>query len=199
MDRVLTKGASRRPSHGARGLLNHIGSFAELVAEQRYRLQFLREDGWQRTLLMVAIALGYATSAPNDFVFFDGRPGLFALAYTLSGRVFSASSRKALLKGADGVCFIGDSRLERMEANIEALDSLSRNLIEYGVDPNRLPRVVQYNKRDQPSAVQLTVLAQTLNPTNVPSYEAVASSGVGVFDTLKGITKLVLAVLQQPA
>jgi len=62
------------------GHLNRIGSFAELVAEQRYRLQFLREDGWQRTLLMAAIALGYATSAPNDFVFFDGRPGLFALA-----------------------------------------------------------------------------------------------------------------------
>lgn len=60
--------------------MNRIGSFAEILAERRYRLQFLSEDGRQRALLMVAIALGYATSASNDFVFFEGRPGLFALA-----------------------------------------------------------------------------------------------------------------------
>lgn len=75
------------------GCLRRIGSFAELLAEHRYRLQFLREDGRQRALVLAAIALGYATSAPNDFVFFDGRPELFALA---------VSSRIGLL--GIGVC-----------------------------------------------------------------------------------------------
>lgn len=83
-----------------------------------------------------------------------------------------------------------------MDANIEARESLNRNLIEYGVDPTKLLRVVQYNKRDRPSALLLTQLGPALNPTNVPSFEAVAPNGVAVFDTLKGITKLVLAVLQ---
>lgn len=80
MDKVLTTARSSSSVAWGEGQLNRIGRFAALLSEQRYRLQFLREDGRQRTLLMVAIALGYATSAPNDFVFFDGRPGLFALA-----------------------------------------------------------------------------------------------------------------------
>lgn len=119
--------------------------------------------------------------------------------YTLSGQVFYASSSKTVLKGLDGVCFIGDSQIERMEANLESLKSLNSNLMEMGLDPIKFPRVVQYNKRDRPSAVPFSEIAPVLNPTKVPEYEAVAPNGVGVFDTFKTIAKLVMAQLQSPA
>jgi signal recognition particle receptor subunit beta len=117
--------------------------------------------------------------------------------YTVPGQVFYDASRKLILKGVDGVCFVADSQLERMEANIESLDNLRFNLEEQGYDLDKVPCVIQYNKRDLPSAVPLDELRATLNTNNVPEFEASAVTGEGVFDTLKALAKQVLTELRK--
>ncbi|MEZ4364694.1 MAG: GTPase domain-containing protein [Kofleriaceae bacterium] len=117
--------------------------------------------------------------------------------YTVPGQVFYDASRKLILKGVDGVVFVGDSQMERMEANIESLENLRSNLEEQGYNLDKLPYVVQYNKRDLPNASPLEELEEALNPTKVPMYEACAPKGVGVFDTLKAVAKLVLTELKK--
>ena len=117
--------------------------------------------------------------------------------YTVPGQVFYDASRKLILKGVDGVVFVADSQIERMEANIESLDNLRTNLTEQGYNLDKIPYVVQYNKRDLPNAAPVDELRQLLNPTAVPEYNAVASSGEGVFDTLKAVAKLVLTELKR--
>lgn len=117
--------------------------------------------------------------------------------YTVPGQVFYDASRKLILKGVDGVVFVGDSQIERMEANIESLENLRDNLNDQGYDLNKLPYVVQYNKRDLPNASPVMELEEMLNPTKVTSFEGVATKGVGVFDTLKAVAKLVLTELKR--
>jgi hypothetical protein len=117
--------------------------------------------------------------------------------YTVPGQVFYDASRKLILKGVDGVCFVADSQLERMEANIESLDNLRFNLEEQGYDLDKIPYVIQYNKRDLPSAVPLDELRATLNTNTVPEFEACAVTGEGVFDTLKALAKHVLTELRK--
>ncbi len=117
--------------------------------------------------------------------------------YTVPGQVFYDASRKLILKGVDGVVFVADSQIERMEANIESLDNLRTNLAEQGYDLDKIPYVVQYNKRDLPNASPLAELQEVLNPTGVTSFEAVATNGMGVFDTLKAVAKLVLTELKR--
>ena len=117
--------------------------------------------------------------------------------YTVPGQVFYDASRKLILKGVDGVVFVGDSQIERQEANIESLDNLRFNLEEQGYNLDKLPYVVQYNKRDLPNASPLEELQEMLNPTKVPEFEACAPKGIGVFDTLKAVAKLVLQELKK--
>jgi hypothetical protein len=117
--------------------------------------------------------------------------------YTVPGQVFYDASRKLILKGVDGVVFVADSQIERMEANIESLDNLRTNLQEQGYDLDKIPYVVQFNKRDLPNASPMAELQEVLNPTNVVSFEAVATTGAGVFDTLKAVAKLVLTELKK--
>jgi signal recognition particle receptor subunit beta len=117
--------------------------------------------------------------------------------YTVPGQVFYDASRKLILKGVDGVCFVADSQLERMEANIESLDNLRINLEEQGYNLDTIPYVIQFNKRDLPSAVPIEELSQVLNPQRVPEFEAQAVSGEGVFDTLKALAKQVLTELRK--
>jgi hypothetical protein len=117
--------------------------------------------------------------------------------YTVPGQVFYDASRKLILKGVDGVCFVADSQMDRMEANIESLENLRENLTEQGYDLDKLPYVVQYNKRDLPDVVPLEELSEVLNPTRVPEFEAVATKGGGVFDTLKALARLVLTELRK--
>jgi len=117
--------------------------------------------------------------------------------YTVPGQVFYDASRKLILKGVDGVVFVGDSQVERMEANIESLDNLRSNLAEQGYDLDKLPYVVQFNKRDLPNSAPIEELTEVLNPTNVPQFEAVATKGTGVFDTLKAVAKQVLTELRR--
>jgi mutual gliding-motility protein MglA len=117
--------------------------------------------------------------------------------YTVPGQVFYDASRKLILKGVDGVIFVADSQLERLEANQESVENLRTNLNEQGYDLDKVPYVVQYNKRDLPNALSVEELRPVLNPTGVPDFEAVARTGEGVFETLKAISKLVLTELRR--
>jgi mutual gliding-motility protein MglA len=117
--------------------------------------------------------------------------------YTVPGQVFYDASRKLILKGVDGVIFVADSQLERLEANQESLDNLRTNLAEHGYSLEKIPYVIQYNKRDLPNALPTEELRQLLNPIGVLDYEASARSGQGVFETLKAVSKLVLTELKR--
>ncbi|MBF8250689.1 MAG: MglA protein [Deltaproteobacteria bacterium] len=117
--------------------------------------------------------------------------------YTVPGQIFYDASRKLILKGVDGVVFVADSQVERMEANIESFENLAINLKEQGYDIDKIPYVVQYNKRDLPNAAPLEELRNLLNPKGIPEFEACAATGEGVFETLKGISKLVLTELKK--
>jgi hypothetical protein len=117
--------------------------------------------------------------------------------YTVPGQVFYDASRKLILKGVDGVVFVADSQIERMEANLESVENLRVNLAEQGYDLDKVPYVVQYNKRDLPNIATVEELRRLLNPRSVPEYQAVAPTGVGVFDTLKAVAKQVLTELKR--
>ena len=117
--------------------------------------------------------------------------------YTTPGQVFYDASRKLILKGVDGVVFVVDSQIDRMEANLESLENLEDNLIEQGYDLATLPFVLQYNKRDLANLLSVDELKEMFNPGGVPEFEAQASTGEGVFDTLKGIARKVLIELKK--
>lgn len=115
--------------------------------------------------------------------------------YTVPGQVYYNASRRLILKGVDGVVFVADSQVERMDANIASMQNLFENLQEYGYDPHQVPIVLQYNKRDLPNVVSVEELRANLNPDHWLEFEAVAPNGVGVFDTLKTVGKLVIKSL----
>jgi len=117
--------------------------------------------------------------------------------YTVPGQVFYDASRKLILKGVDGVIFVADSQEARMEANLESLENLDRNLKEQGYDLREIPYALQFNKRDLPSALPMDVMYERLNMKGEPTFEAVAMNGTGVFDTLKSVAKLVLTELKK--
>jgi signal recognition particle receptor subunit beta len=117
--------------------------------------------------------------------------------YTVPGQVFYDASRKLILKGVDGVVYVADSQIERMEANMESVENLRFNLQEQGYDLDKVPYVIQYNKRDLPNVASVEELRTLLNPNKVPDFESVSTTGQGVFDTLKAIAKLVLTELKR--
>jgi signal recognition particle receptor subunit beta len=115
--------------------------------------------------------------------------------YTVPGQVFYDASRKLILKGVDGVIFVADSQEERMDANAESLDNLQQNLKTQGYDLMTIPFILQLNKRDLPNVVPVDEMVRILKKKEMPVFEAVASKGIGVFETLKGVAKLVLSEL----
>jgi signal recognition particle receptor subunit beta len=121
--------------------------------------------------------------------------------YTVPGQVFYDASRKLILKGVDGVIFVADSQNERMDANMESIDNLVVNLKSQGYDLLSIPYVLQLNKRDLPNVVDATEMKRLLirKPNPEPVFDAVASKGIGVFETLKGVAKLVLSELTKTA
>jgi mutual gliding-motility protein MglA len=116
--------------------------------------------------------------------------------YTVPGQVFYDASRKLILRGVDGIVFVADSQEQRMDANVEALENLMSNLREHGYDFNKIPYVLQLNKRDLPNILPIDLLSTELRKKNEPIVEAVAFQGVGVFETLKEIAKQVLTELK---
>jgi signal recognition particle receptor subunit beta len=117
--------------------------------------------------------------------------------YTVPGQVFYSASRKLILKGVDGVVFVADSQMERMESNMESIDDLQINLAEQGYELEKLPFTIQYNKRDLPNIVPVEEMNKLLNHRNVQWFEAVAVTGKGVFETLKSVAKQVLFELKK--
>jgi signal recognition particle receptor subunit beta len=116
--------------------------------------------------------------------------------YTVPGQVFYDASRKLILRGVDGIVFVADSQEQRMDANVEALDNLMSNLKEHGYDFNKIPYVLQLNKRDLPNILSPDDLNKELRKKNEAVIEAVAFQGTGVFETLKEIARQVLTELK---
>jgi signal recognition particle receptor subunit beta len=115
--------------------------------------------------------------------------------YTVPGQVFYNATRRMVLKGADCVVFVCDSQEAMLDANLESYENLRQNLEANEIDPDEIPVVFQYNKRDLPNALPIEIMNERLNSRNHPFYEAVALKGQGVEETLKGVTKLVFKSL----
>jgi signal recognition particle receptor subunit beta len=115
------------------------------------------------------------------------------LLYTVPGQVYYNATRKLVLKGVDAVVFVADSAADKMAENRESFANLEQNLKAYGIDIRTMPLVLQYNKRDLPNAVSIADLNKELNRLNVPFFESQAANGTGVFETLRGVSKLLLA------
>jgi hypothetical protein len=112
--------------------------------------------------------------------------------YTVPGQVFYNTTRRMVLKGADGVVFIADSQRAMLEVNLESLSNLRENLLAHDLKLEEIPLVIQYNKRDLPDVMSVEEMCERINTLNVPFYESVATEGIGVEDTLKAISNLVL-------
>ena len=115
--------------------------------------------------------------------------------YTVPGQVFYNETRKLVLKGADGIVFVADSQETMIGANVESFKNLEENLKAHGMKLGEMPHVIQFNKRDLPKLTGIEDLNAALNKYNAPFYESVATTGIGVQDTLKAIVKLVLLQL----
>lgn len=115
--------------------------------------------------------------------------------YTVPGQILYERTRLAVLNGADGIVFVVDSQAEKFEENVQSIRELEVNLRRLGKELTRFPLVMQWNKRDMPSALPVPVLERYLNRRHVPSYEAIASNGKGVYATLRAISKGVMAQL----
>ncbi len=114
--------------------------------------------------------------------------------YTVPGQAIYGLTRKSILKSVDAIVFVADSDPDKLEANIDNFQDMADNLREYGLDLEKIPLIIQYNKRDLPNSTPLEVLEEAINPEGrFPYYEAVATKGLGVRETLKHITKLAVS------
>ena len=137
---------------------------------------------------------------PLDLGSISGFTTRFQL-YTVPGQVYYHATRKLVLQGADGVVFVADSQARQLQENIESFQDLHQNLSEQGVEPRSIPLVLQYNKQDLPADLILTSdeLSDAINFRGVPEFPADALHGPGVFETLRGISELVLKRLSAGA
>ena len=119
--------------------------------------------------------------------------------YTVPGQIFYNTSRKLILKGVDGIVFVADSQVERIEANLESMENLKINLKEEGYNIEDIPIVLQYNKRDLENISAVDELRKLLNPKKKPEFESIAIEGKGVFEALKAIVKHVLTEIKKSA
>jgi hypothetical protein len=115
--------------------------------------------------------------------------------YTVPGQVLYERTRVAVLNGSDGVVFVADSQRAKLAENVRSLQELARNLTQQGKRFLEFPLVMQYNKRDLPDVLPPEVLEKYLNPMKAPAFESIAHKGVGVFDTLRTVSKLVISKL----
>jgi signal recognition particle receptor subunit beta len=137
---------------------------------------------------------------PLDLGSISGFTTRFQL-YTVPGQVYYKSTRRLVLHGADGVVFVADSQARQLDENVESMQDLHANLAEHGIDARAIPLVLQYNKQELPPELILrpAELDDALNFRGVPHFAADALHGRGVFETLRGISELVLRRLSAPA
>jgi signal recognition particle receptor subunit beta len=137
-------------------------------------------------------------------IFFDFLPlqvkevqgmGVRFQLYTVPGQVFYAATRRLVLNGADGVVFVADSQRAALDSNLHSFESLRENLAEMGIDIEKFPLVLQYNKRDLPDILPVETLRRELNPFGAPEFETNAATGVGILEALKEISGLVIRAL----
>ena len=117
--------------------------------------------------------------------------------YTVPGQVFYNATRKLVLKGVDGVVFVADSQKVALDANVESLSNLRANFAELGLTVEQVPVVFQYNKRDIRNILPVDTLEKELNPEGARHFEAAALHGVGVFETLKAISKVAITTIRK--
>jgi mutual gliding-motility protein MglA len=117
--------------------------------------------------------------------------------YTVPGQVYYNATRKLVLRGADGVVFVADSQREQLNENIESLRNLHENLLDENINIKDFPMVLQYNKRDLPGVIPIEELDDALNYRGAPAFPAATINGEGVFETLKGVSQLVLQSLSK--
>lgn len=117
--------------------------------------------------------------------------------YTVPGQVYYNATRKLVLRGVDGVVFVADSSPDKIQENLESFQNLEENLAEYGYKKETVPIIIQYNKRDLPNALSIDELQMHCNKYNLPWTEAVANKGIGVFDSLKLVSKIVIDYLNK--
>jgi signal recognition particle receptor subunit beta len=123
---------------------------------------------------------------PLQLSIIKGYNTIFSL-YTVPGQVFYKQARKLVLRNADGVIFVADSNPERLEENIKIYEEMHNTLIEYGMwsSTRKVPIIVQYNKRDDPNALPVSLLEEKVNKYKYPYVLAIATEGKGVFQTLQ--------------
>jgi signal recognition particle receptor subunit beta len=138
-------------------------------------------------------------TATERTLFFDFLPVMLGSAagwstrlhlYTVPGQVYYGASRKLILKGLDVLVFVVDSQESRLTDNEQSQLLLSNDLREIGLDPDDVPLVVQFNKRDLPDRLPMEVLQRRFNPHDAPSHEAIARHGIGVMETLRNAAEL---------
>jgi len=116
---------------------------------------------------------------------------------TVPGQVFYEASRKSVLRGSDGIIFVADSQIPLLDANLESFDGLRRNCVQHDIDLMKIPLVFQYNKRDLSYLIPVETFNNLLNPRGSPWVEAVAVNGVGVFESLREISKLAVPIVRE--
>lgn len=184
-------------NQSSKEITSKIVYYGPALSGKTTNLQYLYEvlDRKQRGKLLTISTEGDRT------IFFDFMPielgevkgfKLRVQLYTVPGQVFYEETRKRVLKGADGVVFVADSQKDMLTANRDAFEQLKMHLSENGLNPDKIPIVLQFNKRDLKEILTFEELDKALNPGNIPFFEAVASEGMGVEDTLKSISKLVV-------
>jgi len=184
-------------NHMAREINCKIVYYGPGLCGKTTNLQFIHDNtAPQAKGKMISLATETERTLFFDFMPLDlGSIGGFKIRfhlYTVPGQIFYDASRKLILKGADGIIFVADSQVDRMEANQESLQNLTDALVERGASLQTMPLVIQYNKRDLPNISPTYKLRRVLNPRKTPDFEAVAPTGRGVFETLRALSKLVL-------
>jgi signal recognition particle receptor subunit beta len=188
-------------NYAAREINVKIGFYGPGLCGKTTNLQYIYEKSSpQQKGKLISLATETDRTLFFDFLPLDlgavrGFKTRFHL-YTVPGQVFYDASRKLILKGVDGVVFVADSQEARMDANVESLRNLEENLNENGFELKTVPYVLQFNKRDLPSAMLVDDMYRLLNFKGEPTFEAVAIKGIGVFETLKAVAKQVLYELR---
>ena len=184
-------------NYSAREVCCKIVYYGPGLSGKTTNLQYVHDkvpDGTRGKLISLATEADrtlYFDFLPINIGSINGFQAKFQL-YTVPGQVYYNATRKLVLRGVDGVVFVADSQPDKMDENIESLANLEENLAEYGYDIDSIPFVIQYNKRDLPGVLTVEELEAKLNPRGWASFEASATIGNGVFDTLKLVIKLVL-------